>query len=260
MKIKVTKRLLREYPHAKFLAVIAENFGNANANAQLEKEKSKIQQEIRKIKDITSVSRIKEHGDFHERFGKSYPIEFQFKSIVQGKNIPTESTLKDVLFMTEMKHHCIISGHEMDDINQDLIFDLSSGGEEYLTITDRKQSLKPNDIVLTDNGKVITSRLYGPDSSTKITDRTKSCLYLFWFSSPISTKETASILSDFKKYLSIIENKSSKVVELEVVLTSGQEAIVTPWEVKGEIDYDKLIKEFGVSKIDDRLLSRIKKR
>jgi tryptophanyl-tRNA synthetase len=34
---------------------------------------------------------------------------------------------------------------------------------------------------------------------------------------------------------------------------------VTPWEVKGNIDYDKLIKEFGVSKIDSKLLKRIEK-
>ena len=34
---------------------------------------------------------------------------------------------------------------------------------------------------------------------------------------------------------------------------------VTPWEVGGVVDYDKLIKEFGVSKIDEKLLSRIKK-
>ncbi len=35
--------------------------------------------------------------------------------------------------------------------------------------------------------------------------------------------------------------------------------VVTPWEVKGNIDYDKLIKEFGVSKIDDDLLKRLEK-
>jgi len=35
--------------------------------------------------------------------------------------------------------------------------------------------------------------------------------------------------------------------------------VVTPWEVKGNIDYDKLIKEFGVSKLDDEILARIKK-
>ncbi|MBN2101528.1 MAG: tryptophan--tRNA ligase [Candidatus Aenigmarchaeota archaeon] len=34
---------------------------------------------------------------------------------------------------------------------------------------------------------------------------------------------------------------------------------VTPWEVKGNIDYDKLIKEFGVSKIDEALQKRIMK-
>lgn len=34
---------------------------------------------------------------------------------------------------------------------------------------------------------------------------------------------------------------------------------VTPWEVKGNVDYDKLIKEFGVSKIDKKLLARIQK-
>jgi tryptophanyl-tRNA synthetase len=35
--------------------------------------------------------------------------------------------------------------------------------------------------------------------------------------------------------------------------------IVTPWEVRGEVDYEYLIKEFGTQKIDDRLLERIKK-
>lgn len=35
--------------------------------------------------------------------------------------------------------------------------------------------------------------------------------------------------------------------------------VVTPWEVSGEIDYDKLIKEFGTEKITPHLLDRIKK-
>lgn len=39
-------------------------------------------------------------------------------------------------------------------------------------------------------------------------------------------------------------------------ISSGK---VTPWEVKGEIDYGKLVKEFGVQEIDDKLLKRIEK-
>ena len=34
---------------------------------------------------------------------------------------------------------------------------------------------------------------------------------------------------------------------------------VTPYEVEGEVDYAKLINEFGVSKLDSRILERIKK-
>lgn len=34
---------------------------------------------------------------------------------------------------------------------------------------------------------------------------------------------------------------------------------VTPWGVSGEVDYNKLVKKFGVEKINERLLGRIKK-
>ena len=34
---------------------------------------------------------------------------------------------------------------------------------------------------------------------------------------------------------------------------------VTPYAVSGEVDYDKLVKEFGVRKIDDNMLGEIKK-
>jgi len=34
---------------------------------------------------------------------------------------------------------------------------------------------------------------------------------------------------------------------------------VTPWEVSGEIDYDKLIKEFGVRPLDEKILARVER-
>ena len=34
---------------------------------------------------------------------------------------------------------------------------------------------------------------------------------------------------------------------------------VTPWEVQGKVDYNRLIKEFGVSKLDSKLLKKIEK-
>ena len=40
---------------------------------------------------------------------------------------------------------------------------------------------------------------------------------------------------------------------------STEDFIVTPWHVEGDIDYDKLIKQFGTEKLSPSLLDRIKK-
>lgn len=40
---------------------------------------------------------------------------------------------------------------------------------------------------------------------------------------------------------------------------SADDFIVTPWHVEGDIDYDKLIKQFGTEKISSELLERIKR-
>lgn len=37
------------------------------------------------------------------------------------------------------------------------------------------------------------------------------------------------------------------------------EFVVTPWEVSGEVDYEKLIERFGTSPIDDKLLDRLRR-
>lgn len=39
----------------------------------------------------------------------------------------------------------------------------------------------------------------------------------------------------------------------------GKEFVVTPWDVTGSVDYDKLIKDFGVRELDENILKMIKK-
>lgn len=42
-------------------------------------------------------------------------------------------------------------------------------------------------------------------------------------------------------------------------MAEDEEFIVTPWEVKGEIDYEKLMKDFGTSPLTNELLERVKR-
>ncbi len=39
----------------------------------------------------------------------------------------------------------------------------------------------------------------------------------------------------------------------------SKKSIINPWEVKGDVSYEKIIKEFGVEKINDKIIERIKK-
>ena len=40
---------------------------------------------------------------------------------------------------------------------------------------------------------------------------------------------------------------------------SSDEFVVTPWHVEGDIDYDKLIKQFGTQKISNEILTKLQK-
>jgi tryptophanyl-tRNA synthetase len=51
----------------------------------------------------------------------------------------------------------------------------------------------------------------------------------------------------------VIQNKAVKR------LANEEEMIVTPWEVRGKIDYEKLIREFGTQPITEELMERMKK-
>jgi tryptophanyl-tRNA synthetase len=52
-----------------------------------------------------------------------------------------------------------------------------------------------------------------------------------------------------------IINRSQKLVKN----LTNEEMIVTPWEVSGEIDYSKLMEQFGTQPLTDSLLNRLKK-
>jgi tryptophanyl-tRNA synthetase len=44
-----------------------------------------------------------------------------------------------------------------------------------------------------------------------------------------------------------------------IIMPNEEEMIVTPWEVRGKIDYDKLIQQFGTQPITNKLLKRLQK-
>jgi len=44
-----------------------------------------------------------------------------------------------------------------------------------------------------------------------------------------------------------------------VAMSNNEEMVVTPWEVRGRVDYDKLIRQFGTQPLTGKLLTRLEK-
>ena len=38
-----------------------------------------------------------------------------------------------------------------------------------------------------------------------------------------------------------------------------KESKITPWEVEGKVDYEKIVREFGLREIDEEMLERIRR-
>jgi tryptophanyl-tRNA synthetase len=55
----------------------------------------------------------------------------------------------------------------------------------------------------------------------------------------------------------IVELQDAEEVAVEEQKPADEEMVVTAWDVKGKIDYNKLVKEFGSTLIDDALMKRL---
>ncbi|MBD3203280.1 tryptophan--tRNA ligase [Candidatus Woesearchaeota archaeon] len=256
MKIKITKRLLKKYPGAKFAGVKAKNIRNQKTNKELEAEKIKLEKKIKKkIKDPKDLEMIKKYNkNFFNKFDTTVPIEYQLESIKKGKKIPTVLTPVELMFMTELKHHCIIAAHDLDKIKGDLVFDICKGKENFKKLNKKPVELKKEDIVLRKDGKIITSHLYGPDYDTRVDENTKHVLYTFWFDFDVSDKKINDMIKTLKGYLELISKKDTEIERVEfMVVDKLTTKIIDPWGSTLIEDYNKLIRDFHLEVFDKRL-------
>lgn len=256
MEIIKTKRLSIKYPHSRFYAVIAKGIPNPKSCKGLEDEKKKAEEHIKKSYGSYS-EKIEERSAFFKGFEKSFPIGYQLKTIAAGNKIPQQSAIKDLFFMTELKNCVIMSAQDMEAMQKNIYFDLSEGGEDFTYMDGKNMKIKPDDILLKQGDEVLISHLYGAGKSTLITDKTKDVLFMVWSDIGLSDSDIEAIVRDLKKYIGIVSGSKTELEAFEVKEDSS--FIVTPWDVKGNIDYDKLVKQFGTKKLDEKILERFRK-
>ncbi len=181
MKITLTHRLKETYPDSIFGSLIIKNVPNRKKDKTLEGQKRNLERKIREeYVEVDKDDMLQYYNTYFKMGKKTYPIEFQINTIKNGRKFPQVSVLVDSMFVAELKNKILTSGHDLDEIQGELTFDVSQGGEQYVKLNDQDQTLKKNDVILKDKRGILASILYGPARRTAITLKTTNALYFAW--------------------------------------------------------------------------------
>ncbi|KYC44399.1 MAG: B3/4 domain protein [Candidatus Methanofastidiosum methylothiophilum] len=182
MNVNLSDELSNYFPMLKVATMEVKNLENKKLCEELEIEKRKIESEIRKNSKIYLESDIiTKYSTFFKKFGNKYPIEYQIKSIAEGKSFPSQYTVVESMFMAELKNMYLTAGHDLDLVEGELNTKIAKGDETYINISDKEMRLKAGDIVTIDGTGIISSVLYGPDRRTRINEKTRNYLFFAYF-------------------------------------------------------------------------------
>jgi DNA/RNA-binding domain of Phe-tRNA-synthetase-like protein len=202
MDFKVRPELKMMYPTAVFGCITIANQQNKKKHSSLEQAKRQLESRIRdEYPDPEDDSVIQAYAGYFDRWGRTYPIEYQIKSVKKGRTFPQVSTHVDCMFMAELEDRILTSGHDRDAIQGELVYDLADDGEEYVKLNGKNQALVKNDVVLKDDEGVLASVLFGPAARTSIDMETLNPLYFAWCPVGISREMVDAHLSTILGYL-----------------------------------------------------------
>ncbi|UCE00969.1 MAG: hypothetical protein JSV42_09735, partial [Chloroflexota bacterium] len=150
--------------------------------------------------DLLQLPQLAAYTAYYKRYKKTYHLLLQLESIVhKKKSIPKAPPLVQAMFMAELNSLLLTAGHDLDLIQGPIRFDSASGDEVYTLLRGEQVTCKPADMVTRDSLGVFCSIIYGQDFRTRITDNTRSVLYVVYIPPGIKRELIAAHLRDLEK-------------------------------------------------------------
>jgi DNA/RNA-binding domain of Phe-tRNA-synthetase-like protein len=181
---EVTSTLKSAYPEAHAGVLVMRAASNPAHDPALEAQKASLEEQLRANfsgqdrATIASHPILRAYAEYYRQFKKTYHIQLQLESIaLKGKSIPSVAALVEAMFMAEMQDLLLTAGHDLDTLHLPLRLDVATGNEKYTLLRGEEQTLKPGDMMISDQAGVISSILYGPDQRTQITSETRNVIF-----------------------------------------------------------------------------------
>jgi DNA/RNA-binding domain of Phe-tRNA-synthetase-like protein len=204
MELVMIKEAKDAYPVLKASILKVSLHGKPSLNEELMLLKQELETRIREeYKSPESMDRVLKYNSFYKRFSSKVPMEFQIRSILDGKEIPTFNPMITCMFMAELKNIVLTAGHDSAHLGKKIEVHLANGTEEYVKINGKAQTLKKGDIYATDGKSIISSVLYGPDQRARITPDTRECLFMC-YGFGLTGEDLERHMKDLSSYLHVL--------------------------------------------------------
>ena len=165
---------------------------------------------------LKQLPTMQAYNSYYKRFKKSYHVQLQLESVVlKGKSIPSIAKLVEAMFMAELKNMLLTAGHDLEKVHLPIGVDVAQGGESYIGIRGKAESLKTGDMFIADSEGILSSIIYGPDKRTQITSATTQVLFTVYAPAGITKDAVQKHLEDMRDYVQLV-TPGANVKKLEV--------------------------------------------
>ncbi|MEM2874815.1 MAG: phenylalanine--tRNA ligase beta subunit-related protein [Candidatus Hadarchaeales archaeon] len=187
MWLRIEAGLRDEFPELRALAGRIEGVRVEGSSDELERLKAEVMEEVRRTYRLETVKDhpvFRSYRDFFWRIGidptKVRPAaEALIRRILGGKPLPRINTLVDAYNLASIRSCISIGAFDEEHIRGELLMRKARAGEEFLGIgMGAPVSLDGNEIVVSDEEKIIAIYPYRDSEATKVTEETKNVLFL----------------------------------------------------------------------------------
>jgi DNA/RNA-binding domain of Phe-tRNA-synthetase-like protein len=206
MKIVLGERWPAIHPRAGVGILIMTGLVNPKSDNTIELSKRALEANLRDRFStggkpaIRALPAMLAYSTYYRKFNKSYHVQLQTESVaLQGKSLPSVSSLVDTMFMAELRNGLLTAGHDLNALHEPITIDAALGTESYTMMNGKQQTLKAGDMFMRDVEGVISCVLSGSDALTQIRPDTTSAMFAVYAPEGIAEHDVTRHLTEIQE-------------------------------------------------------------
>ena len=212
MKLEVNTQIFKMFIGLNLGVIIAkqiDNTGSADEIIELIREREKEIRENYNTETLSQEPKIESWRKAYSAFGakpKKYKssVESLYRMILKGVDLRPINKIVDIYNYISVKHMVPAGGDDAAKVDGDIVLRFAGGDERFTALnSDETETAKEGEVIYSDDKEVLCRRWNWREcDKTKMTEETRNVVLVVEGLPPVTKKEMAGILDDFRQLIS----------------------------------------------------------